>query len=115
MRRHSPRNKIKIPRQLQSVLWSTDINLLDPERDKGYIIHQILIYGTLQHIKWLFATYSKKEIIDVFLHVPYRNYPKENFYFIKNYILGLRDDNISADAYVTSIHGPLKPRAAGSF
>jgi len=100
-----------IPKTLQSVLWSADVDKLDLERDKGYIIHQVLIYGTIEELKWLFNTYSKKDIIDVFLNVPYKNYPRQNFYFIKNFIINLKDASIDEDKYVTSIHGPVRPRA----
>jgi len=99
----------KIPPSLQWVLWSCDVSKLDKERDKYYIIHQILIYGGFQELRWLFANYSKKEIIKVFL-TPYKNYPKKTFYFIKNFILGLRNKNLDEGNYVTAIHGPIRLR-----
>lgn len=106
------RRRIKVPPKLQSVLWSTDVNLLDIEKDKGYIIHQVLIYGTLKEIKWLFRTYSKKEIIEVFVKRPSKIYPKEVFYFVKNFILSLKNINLSEEKYVTSISGSVRPRSA---
>lgn len=104
----------KIPKRLQSILWSVDTDQLGIRKDKHYIIHQILIYGNTDELRWLFKTYSKAEIIKVFLF-PYKNYPRETFYFTKNYILNLKDKNLNEDAYVTSIHGPVKLRATGSF
>ncbi|EKD64953.1 MAG: hypothetical protein ACD_50C00232G0002 [uncultured bacterium] len=105
----------KIPKNLQSVLWSTDINLLDLERDKGYIIHQVLIYGSFDDIRWLFQTYSKKEVLEVFLNHPSKNYPREVFYFIKNFVLSLKPVKLAEEKYVTSISGPVRPRAAERF
>lgn len=101
-----------IPKKLQPILWSTNVNLLDIEKHKGYIINQVLIYGTLDEIKWLFDTYSKKEVARVFLTKPSKQYPKEVYYFIKNFILSLRDKILDEQDYVTSISGYTRPRAA---
>jgi len=49
----------KKPRNLQSVLWSRDISNLDLQRDKNYIVHQVLMYGSLKDISWLKQTYKK--------------------------------------------------------
>ncbi len=106
---------MKIPKKLQPVLWSTNVNLLDSERDKYYIIHQVLIYGTFEDLKWLFEHYERQEIINVFLNKPYKNYPRNVFYFVKNYILDCENSRIDEDDYVTSIHGPVRPRASNRF
>jgi len=110
----SKKTSSKIPKSLQWVLWSANVNHLDKEKDKYYIIHQILIYGGIEEIKWLFSNHSKKEIVDVFLQ-PYKNYPKKIFYFVKNFILNLKNKKIDEDAYVTSIYGPIRRRTARSF
>lgn len=108
-------NPIKIPQNLQAVLWSTDVKLLDKEKHKGYIIHQVLMYGTFSDIRWLLRTYSKKEIVSVFREHPYKNYPKDIFYFVKNYILGLKDLKLDEQEYITSISGPVRSRAANNL
>jgi len=100
------------PKSLQPILWSVDVNRLDVNKDKGYIIHQVLIYGTLEEIHWLFRVYSKKEIVTVFLKQPVKQYPKEIFYFVKNYILGLQNTNLDQENYVTSVFGPVRPRTS---
>ncbi|NCO89157.1 hypothetical protein AUK04_05085 [Candidatus Roizmanbacteria bacterium CG2_30_33_16] len=104
-----------IPKCFQAILWSCDLKKIDLKKDKNYIIHQFLIYGSFQDIKWLFNTYSKSEIIDVFLHAPYRNYPANIFNFVKNYILNLNQINLDESNYVTSIYGSLKQRTAASI
>lgn len=106
--------KIKIPKKLQAVLWSTDVSLLDIDKHKGYIIHQILRFGTLDDIKWLFKTYTRDKICDFFLENPRKNYGRQDFQFIKNYILRLRD-RLDSNKYVTSISGPIGPRQARSL
>lgn len=105
---------MKIPKKLQPVLWSVNVNSLDKKKDKYYIIHQILIYGRMEDIYWLFNNYSKREIKRIFLQ-PYKNYPRFIFYFVKNYLLNCRDKQLNEDAYVTSISGPVKPRTPPGF
>lgn len=43
--------KTKIPKRLQSVLWSVNIDGLDIKKNKSDIIHQVLIYGVLDDLK----------------------------------------------------------------
>lgn len=104
----SRRKKMKIPRGLQSVLWSTNINLLDVERDKGYIIHQIFAYGRMEDILWVFKTYPKREIIKTFTSIPYKDYRAGRFNFVKNYLLDLKNYKLDDRYYVKNI-----PRALG--
>jgi hypothetical protein len=54
--------KIKIPKSFQWLFWSYKIESLDLERDKDYIISQVLNYGTEKELKWLFKVYPEKEI-----------------------------------------------------
>ena len=105
---------MQIPKRLQAVLWSADVSKLDLQRDKYYIIHQILIYGRMEEIKWLFKSYSKSEITDIFLQ-PYKNYPKYMYYFVKNYLLDCKDKRLDEDAYTTSISGQVKLRTPPGF
>lgn len=81
---------MKIPKKLQPVLWSTDVNLLDSERDKYYIIHQILSFGIMDEIRWVLKTYSKKEIIDTFKK-SFKDYRRQRFYLVKDALLELSD------------------------
>lgn len=104
----------KIPHKLQPILWSRDVKNLNLEKDKVYIIHQILMYGDLNEIRWLFRTYGKKVIVNVFLNHPSKQYPKETFHFVKNFLLNLRGRSLNKDSYVTSIYGPVRQRTAGN-
>lgn len=105
---------MNIPKKLQPVLWSANTDNLDLVKDRYYIVHQILIYGSFDDLKWLFRHYSKKEVTEVFLKA-YKNYPNNVFYFVKNYILNLKNIDLNEDDYVTSIHGPIKQRTATGF
>ncbi len=99
----STKKKIKIPKSFQGILWSVNIKNLDLERDKVYIIHQVLMYGTFEQIKWLFKVYGKETIKKVFLKDPQRIYTPPAFLFLKNFILGLKNISLSEEKYVTSI------------
>lgn len=101
----------RIPKSLQPILWSANIQDLDLKRDQRYIIHQVLTRGALDDLRWLFDTYSKPEIIKVFTEFPSQIYPKKGFYFTKNFILGLKEKKLDEQAYVTSISGPVRSRA----
>lgn len=101
-----------IPSTLQSVLWSVDVNKLDWQRDKNYIIHQVLIYGDINELRWLLQTYTKKTVADVFLNCPAKIYPKEMFRFVKDYILGMEGLTLDEEDYVTAFFGPVRQRTA---
>ncbi len=88
------------PKDLQATLWSSDVDQLDLEKHKPYIIHQILTFGTMDQLKWLFDTYAKREIVDTFVHHPMKMYTKQTFLFIKNFILELQGVSIDESQYV---------------
>ena len=94
----------KIPSSFQGVLWSSPVDKLDLAEHKSYIIHQILMYGNFDHIRWLFKVYSKGEIKDVFLNEPQKVYTKPAFNFVKNFILGLDSKKLETDKYVNTIY-----------
>jgi len=79
----------KIPKNLQGVLWSRNISNLDLQRDKNYIIHQILMYGTLKDISWLKQTYKKNHIKSIFINEPRKLYTESGFNLVKNYLLNI--------------------------
>lgn len=90
----------KIPKKLQSVLWSVNVGKLNIGNDKGYIIHQILSYGMLDEIRWLFQTYPKEEIKRIFRQLPYKDYRASRFFFVKDYLLGLTSFSPDERLYV---------------
>jgi len=91
---------MKIPKRLQPILWSKSIDKLSPKDDKNYVVHQVLMYGGLEDIKWLFDTYSRKEVAEVFIKHPKKMYAPAAFNFTKNIVLGLGDSKFEEDKYV---------------
>lgn len=91
-----------VPENLQGILWSASVKSLDLERDKNYIIHQVLAYGTLEQIRWLFGIYGREQIRRVFLEHPQNIYTSSGLYFIQ-VILGLEDIPLKKSHYVKDI------------
>lgn len=91
------------PKDIQHILWSADINKLDLQADKHYIIHQIFSHGRFEDFRWLFRTYSFPDIIRVFTTVPYKDYRPARFHFVKSILLGLQDHALDKRRYVKNI------------
>ena len=104
-----------IPSHLQAVLWSANIDDLNLQKDKPYIIHQILACGRLEDIVWLFRTYPKAEIINIFTTTPYKNYQASRFQFIKNYVLHLNHSHLNEKLYVQNTPRDLGYRKTESI
>lgn len=94
---------MKLPKKLQPVLWSVNIDRLDSEKDKYYIIHQTLAFGNLENLIWLLSTYPRREIIDVF-KVSFKDYSRPRFYLIKDAVLELKDWHPDERYYVKNTH-----------
>ena len=94
----------RIPQEFQPILWSTNIKSLDLEKDKNYIIHQVLMYGDLKEIAWLLKVYSKEEVKRVFEEAPMKIYDFQSFNFVKNIILGLKRQHLPFKKYVTTLY-----------
>jgi len=100
MNKQSFRTKTKYLRSLQGILWSKNIKNLDLKRDRVYIVHQFLSYGNLEQIKWLFKAYKPRKIKEIFIKSPKKIYSPAVFYFIKNFILGLKRKKLPEEKYV---------------
>jgi len=88
-----------LPKKLQAVLWSYDIKKIDLERNKKEIITQVLNYGDWQDLKWLFRTYSEKEIKEVIKN------PRRGVWFEKvlNFWATVFDLHIKKDVWQKAI------------
>jgi hypothetical protein len=89
----------KIPKSLQPILWSRTVGALNLDKDKVYIIHQVLRFGTLAHIKWLFSVYSKTMVTKVFYGMPVKIYSPASLNFISTFILPSHEKRIKKTNY----------------
>ncbi|MBU3964533.1 hypothetical protein KJ591_03275 [Patescibacteria group bacterium] len=89
--------------EFQGILWSKPISKLSLERDKIYIIHQVLSFGSLKQIKWLFKQYSGEEIAKIFLENPKKVYTAAVFNFIKNFVLDFNNKELPKNRYVKTL------------
>jgi hypothetical protein len=90
-----------LPVRLQPLLWSKNVENLDFKKDRIYIIHQVLAYGSIEDIKFIIETYSKDEIINIFINYPQKVYTRPVFLFIKNYMLKIKTE-LRESSYVKS-------------
>ena len=95
---------ITIHKSLQGILWSVPVDDLDLDKHDSYIIHQVLMYGDFDHIKWLFDVYPKDRVIDVFLNKPEKVYTKPALNYVNKFILGLDHQALQEDKYVSTTH-----------
>ena len=50
---------------LKPIFWDLDSEKLDLKKNSFQIIDRILEWGDFPQVRWMFKTYSKKEIIEV--------------------------------------------------
>lgn len=84
------------------LFWSADIDHLNIEKHKKYIIHQALQYGELSDLKWLKSIYSEDELKTVFVEQPRKTYQAKTFHFVKNFILHIANP-LDSGLYVSTI------------
>ena len=55
------------PLTKETLFWDTDVNNLDKNKHKRYIIERILQFGDIDDYNWMRETYSKDEIKNVII------------------------------------------------
>lgn len=89
-----------VPKNLQATLWSKNTSKLNLEDDKEYIVHQILAYGGLDQLKWLFKVYKPNQIRKIFIEHPEKNYSEKTFNFVQKIMLEVPSKAIDKRNYV---------------
>ena len=92
----------KLAPRPNGIFWSMRPGHIDLERDKNYLIHQTLAYGTWNDLQWLFQTYPVSTIKKVFIASPEKVYSASAFNFAKNILLELEARRLLQKRYVTS-------------
>lgn len=54
-----------VPAALRPLFWDANIEALDTEKHKTYIIERVLEFGDEKAYRWLFNTYTNRDIIAV--------------------------------------------------
>lgn len=54
-----------VEREIQGFFWDADPSALDIHLHKTYIIERLLELGDEKAVHWLFATYSRPDIVEV--------------------------------------------------
>lgn len=58
---------MKLPTEIGHLFHNYEPGSIDPERHAGLVIHTVLAGGTWDQILWLFQTYGKHRVRQVFL------------------------------------------------
>lgn len=90
----------QFPNGLQAVLWSKSLDNLDTDKDKNYIINQVLAFGFLEHLQWLFKIYPKEVVKSTFLNNPVKTYSVKSLNFIKLVLFGKKQVSLNVKRYV---------------
>jgi len=70
--------KEKMPKSVESLLWSYDTDKIDLELHKKLIIAQVLNYGIKDATSWLFKVYRQDEIQKVAEQIPSGQWDKKS-------------------------------------
>lgn len=70
--------KEKLPRSVENVLWSYDVNKIDLGLHKKLIIFQVLNFGTKDATDWLFRTYELEDICNTAEQIPIRQWDRKS-------------------------------------
>jgi hypothetical protein len=84
----------------QRLLWSAGVEDVDLERDKIYVIHQVLAWGEPEDLSLLFRIYAKEEVKRVFLEHPKRVYTRKALRFVELIL----DVEVDGGRYVSRVY-----------
>jgi len=76
----------RLPKSVQNVLWSYDIDEIDFDIHKKIIIAQVLNFGTKEATDWLFRTYKTEEIRKTAETIPIGQWDKKSLALWKIYL-----------------------------
>jgi len=75
----------KIPDSVRTVLWSYDVDCIDPDVHKRLIVCQVLNFGTEDAIKWLFKLYGREEVARVTGGIPLGQWDKKSLSLVASF------------------------------
>lgn len=69
---------IQLPDSVKATLWSYDLAQIDLQKHKKLIISQVLNFGSLDAVSWLFSNYSSADIKEAALNTPLGSWDKKS-------------------------------------
>ncbi|KKQ09847.1 hypothetical protein A3E66_05600 [Candidatus Daviesbacteria bacterium RIFCSPHIGHO2_12_FULL_37_16] len=69
---------VQLPQSVKATLWSYDATQIDLQKHKKIIISQVLNFGSLEAVRWLFANYSSDDIKEVTINIPLGAWDKKS-------------------------------------
>ena len=84
-------DSITLPSFLKGCLWSYDLDALDVQKDFKRIATNILIYGNVKQVNWLFDNFSKKQIHSILTDPLKGDWDKKSLNFWSNYFQVIPD------------------------
>ena len=69
---------VQLPQSVKATLWSYDATQIDLQKHKELIISQVLNFGSLEAVRWLFANYSSDDIKEVTINIPLGAWDKKS-------------------------------------
>ncbi|MFB6225686.1 MAG: hypothetical protein ABEI13_04490, partial [Candidatus Paceibacteria bacterium] len=82
------------------IIWTRDVQMLDPEADKIVIIHHTLRYGSMEQLRWLNDVYGQEKVKRVFTEHPMKMYDDPSLRFIAYTWLGLFGKEVNLYEYL---------------
>ena len=84
-------DSIPLPSFLKGCLWSYDLDALDIQKDFKRIATNILIYGNVRQVNWLFDNFPKKQIHSILTDPLKGDWDKKSLNFWSNYFKVIPD------------------------
>ena len=84
-------DSIPLPSFLKGCLWSYDLDALDAQKDFKRIATNILIYGNVRQVNWLFDNFPKKQIHAILTDPLKGDWDKKSLNFWSNYFKVIPD------------------------
>jgi hypothetical protein len=71
-------NQFMLPKSVKAVLWSYNVDKINPKLQEKLIVAQVLNYGTKEATDWLFNHYGKDEVRRIASLIPKGQWDKKS-------------------------------------
>lgn len=60
----------KLPAFFKSILWSYDVDKIEPQKAKKEIIVNTFNYGDWRHVQWIIKYYGRQKVLEIIQETP---------------------------------------------